>query len=56
MGQFSGRFLVLGWCRDMAGLIQLFGEAVTKPSELWLYSPVPLERREFLLKRVSVGS
>ncbi len=56
LGQFSGRFLVLGWCRDMAGLIQLFGEAVTKPSELWLYSPVPLERREFLLKRVSVGS
>ena len=22
IGQFSGRFLVLGWCRDMAGLIR----------------------------------
>ncbi|GAX81504.1 hypothetical protein CEUSTIGMA_g8932.t1 [Chlamydomonas eustigma] len=51
LGQYKGQFLVLGWCSDMAGLIKLFGEAVTGPSVLWLYSAVPLRRRDWLLKK-----
>ena len=34
---------------------RVFNEAVTAPSELWLYSTVPLEKREWLLQRVGVS-
>lgn len=35
-----------------AGLIRTFNEVVTEPSELWLYSDLPLEQRAWLLERV----
>jgi len=81
IGQFCGHFLILGWCRDMAGegcvardsvspgiyltlpsphrfsltgLIWVLNHAITGPSELWLYSSVALEKREWLLLRGSL--
>eukprot|EP00798_Chlamydomonas_sp_ICE-L_P014480 gene14480-20504_t len=51
---FAGHFLLCGWRRGMVGVIKVLDDFITAPSELWLYSEVPLASRKHLLEQAGL--